>query len=206
MQITVRVLTILVMVFLPHISIAQTAGDKPSAKTPLWLAGCWEVTAGELVIEEHWMAVRGGTLLGMSRTVRGGHLAEYELLLLHEEESGWVYEAHPSGQPAASFKSSAITDTSIVFSNPDHDFPQTITYFRINSDSLLARISGERSGRLRQVEFPFRRVLCPGSGTSPPRTGEWGVGSGDSSPKRLDPHARTNHCEPRVVPKQVRLQ
>ncbi len=128
------------------------------------------------------MAVRGGTLLGMSRTVRGGHLAEYELLLLHEEESGWVYEAHPSGQPAASFKASAITDTSMVFCNPDHDCPQTITYFRIGSDSLLARIAGERSGRLRQVEFPFRRVLCPGSGTSPPlppRTGsgEWEVGS-----------------------------
>ncbi len=168
MRITVRVLTILVIMFLPRMSIAQTAGDKPSAITPLWLAGCWEVTAGELVIEEHWMEVRGGTLLGMSRTVRGGQLAEYELLLLHEEESGWVYEAHPSGQPAASFKASAITDTSMVFSNPDHDFPQTITYFRIGSDSLLARIAGERSGRLRQVEFPFRRVLCPGSGTSPP--------------------------------------
>ncbi len=107
------------------------------------------------------MAVRGGTMLGMSRTVRGGQLAAYELLLLYEEASGWIYEAHPSGQPTASFRSSAITDTSIVFSNPDHDFPQTITYFRISSDSLLARIAGERSGRLRQVEFPFQRVLCP---------------------------------------------
>jgi len=164
MRMTVCVLTIVMMMFLPRMSIAQAAGDEPSPITPLWLAGCWEVTAGELVIEEHWMAARGGTLLGMSRTVRGGRLAEYELLLLHEEESGWVYEAHPSGQPAASFKSSAITDTSMVFSNPDHDFPQTITYFRISSDSLLARIAGERGGRLRQVEFPFRRVVCPGSG------------------------------------------
>ncbi len=164
MRMSVYVLTALVMVFLPRISIGQAAGDKPSAITPLWLAGCWQLTAGELVTEEHWMAVRGGTMLGMSRSVRGGQLAGYELLLLHEEESGWVYEAHPSGQPAASFKASAITDTSMVFSNPDHDFPQTITYFRIGSDSLLARIAGERSGRLRQVEFPFRRIRCPGNG------------------------------------------
>ncbi|MCZ6873454.1 MAG: DUF6265 family protein [bacterium] len=164
MRMTVGVLTILVMVLLPRISIAQAAGDKPSAITPLWLAGCWELTAGELVTEEHWMAVRGSTLLGMSRTVRGGQLVGYELLLLYEEESGWVYEAHPSGQPAASFKSSAMTDTSMVFSNPDHDFPQTISYFKISSDSLLARIAGERSGRLRQVEFPFRQVPCPGNG------------------------------------------
>ena len=164
MRMTVCVLTTLMMMFLPRISVAQAVGDKPSPITPLWLAGCWEITTGELVIEEHWMAIRGGTLVGMSRTVRGGQLTGYELLLLHQDESGWVYEAHPSGQPVASFKSSAITDTSMVFSNPDHDFPQTITYLRISPDSLIARIAGERSGRFRQVEFPFRRVLCPGTG------------------------------------------
>jgi len=164
MRMTVCVLTIVMMMFLPRMSMAQAAGDEPSPITPLWLAGCWEVTAGELVIEEHWMAARGGTLLGMSRTVRGGQLAGYELLLLYEEASGWIYEAHPSGQPTASFRSSAITDTSIIFSNPDHDFPQTIAYFRIGSDSLLARIAGERGGQPRQVEFPYRRVPCLGGG------------------------------------------
>ena len=164
MRITVFVLTIVMMMLLPRMSIAQATGDEPSPIPPLWLAGCWEMTAGELVIEEHWMAARGGTLLAMSRTLRGGRLVGYELVLLQEEESGWTYEAHPSGQPAASFRSSAITDTSIVFSNPEHDFPQTITYFRIGSDSLLARIAGERGGRLRQIEFPYRRVPCPGSG------------------------------------------
>ena len=157
-------LVTLIMVSVPDIGIAQVAGNEPPVTTPLWLGGCWELSAGELMIEEHWMAVRGGAMLGMSRTVRGGQLAGYELLLLYQEESGWTYEAHPSGQPTASFRSSAITDTSIVFSNPDHDFPQTITYFRISSDSLLARIAGERGGQPRQVEFPYRRVPCLGSG------------------------------------------
>ena len=164
MRMAVCELTILMLAALPGRGIAQTVSDEPSAITPRWLVGCWEVSAGELMIEEHWMAVRGGTMLGMSRTVRGGELVGYELLLLHKEESGWVYEAHPSGQPTASFRSSVINDTSMVFSNPDHDFPQTITYFRISSDSLLARIAGDRSGRLHQVEFPYRRVLCPASG------------------------------------------
>ncbi len=164
MRITVCVLTILMLASLPGSSIAQTAGDNSSAIMPHWLAGCWEVSTGELVIEEQWMAVRGGTMIGMSRTVREGELAGYELLRLHEGRSGWVYEAHPSGQPTASFRSSEITDTSIVFSNPHHDFPQTIAYMRISSDSLLAWIAGERSGQFRQVEFLYRRVLCPGSG------------------------------------------
>ena len=164
MRMTVCKLTILMLASFPCRGVAQAAGDEASSIMPRWLAGCWEMSAGELVIEEQWMVVRGGTMLGMSRTVRGSELAGYELLLLHEIESGWVYEAHPSGQPTASFRSSAITDTSIVFSNPDHDFPQTITYFRIGSDSLLARIAGEQSGQPREVEFPYRRVPCPGRG------------------------------------------
>ncbi len=164
MRMIVCGLTTLIMVTVPRSGIAQAAGNEPSVMPPLWLVGCWELGAGELMIEEHWMAVRGGTMLGMSRTVRGGQLAGYELLLLYEEESGWVYEAHPSGQAMASFRSSVLTDTSIVFSNPHHDVPQTITYFRIGSDSLLGRIAGERGEQFRQVEFPYRRVPCPGSG------------------------------------------
>jgi hypothetical protein len=121
------------------------------------------MSVSKLVIEEHWMALRGGTMLGMSRVVRGGELAGYELLLLRGEDHGWVYEAHPSGQPSASFKSAAITDTSIAFSNPEHDFPQTISYSRIGADSLVARTAGERDGQPREMVFRYRRVFCPGS-------------------------------------------
>ncbi len=163
MRLIASALTTVMMVCAPNIGIAQVAGNEPPVITPLWLGGCWEMSAGELMMEEHWMVVRGGTMLGMSRTVRGDQLSGYELLLLSEEESGWTYEAHPSGQSTASFRSSAITDTSIVFSNPDHDFPQTIAYFRIGADSLLGRIAGEQGDQLRQVNFPFRRVPCPGS-------------------------------------------
>ncbi len=156
-------LTALMLVSFPRNAIAQMGDNESSAKTPHWLAGCWERSAGELVIEEHWMFVRARTMLGMSRTVRGDELVGYELVLLREEESGWAYEAHPSGQQQDSFRLSAMTDTSIAFSNPDHDFPQTITYFRLRSDSLIARIAGERGGQLREVDFPYRRVACPGN-------------------------------------------
>ena len=155
-------LAIAMLASFPGVGSAQIVGDKPSSVTPRWLAGCWEMSAGELVIEEHWMSLRGGTMLGMSRVVRGGELAGYELLLLRGEGSGWVYEAHPSGQPSASFRSTAVTDTSITFSNPEHDFPQTIAYSRMRSDSLVARTAGEPGGQLREMVFRYRRVLCPG--------------------------------------------
>jgi hypothetical protein len=163
MRRVVYVLSIAMLVSFPGVGRAQVADDEPSSVAPPWLAGCWEMRAGELVIEEHWMSVRGGTMLGMNRAVRGGELAGYELLILRDEGSSWVYEAHPSGQSPASFRSAAITDTSIAFSNPDHDFPQTITYSRISADSLVARTAGESGGKVREMQFRYRRVPCPGS-------------------------------------------
>ena len=157
-----RTLAFAALAFLPGVGLAQApSGESP---TPRWLAGCWEMRVGELIIEEHWMALRGGTMLGMSRVVRAGELAGHELILLRAVGSGWVYEAHPSGQPPASFASVAITDTSMAFSNPEHDFPQTITYSRISADSLVARTAGGSGEQSREYVFRYRRVVCPGSG------------------------------------------
>jgi hypothetical protein len=159
-----RALALAVLMSWPGVGAAQAPGGDPGSPTPRWLAGCWEMRVGELIIEEQWMALRGGSMLGMSRVLRSGELAGHELIVLRAVGSGWVYEAHPSGQPAASFTSTAITDTSLVFSNPEHDFPQTITYSRVGADSLVARTAGGGGERPREYVFRYRRVVCPGSG------------------------------------------
>jgi hypothetical protein len=125
-----------------------------------WLQGCWQTTRGEATIEEQWMAPRGGTMLGMGRTVRGGKTAEYELVLIKEQGGALVYEAHPSGQPSASFLSTTASDTNVVFENAKHDFPQRVGYQREGSDGLHAWIDGEMNGKARRVDFAYRRVRC----------------------------------------------
>lgn len=126
-----------------------------------WLAGCWESVSNERTVEEQWMAPRGGTMIGVGRTIRGGELAEYELVVLREQDGRLAYEAHPSGQPAATFLSRSVTASSIVFENLQHDFPQRVGYRRDGPDALRAWIEGVRQGRLRRVEFPYRRTPCP---------------------------------------------
>ena len=101
-----------------------------------WLQGCWRSTRGEATIEEQWMAPRGGTMLAMGRTVRGGKTTEYELVLIKEQSGRLAYEAHPSGQPSATFLSTTASESSVVFENPEHDFPQRVGYRRDGSDSL----------------------------------------------------------------------
>lgn len=77
-------------------------------------------------------------MIGVSRTVRRDTLAEYELVLVREAGGVLTYEAHPSGQPAATFTSRESTDSTIVFVNPGHDYPQEVGYRRVGTDSLLA--------------------------------------------------------------------
>jgi hypothetical protein len=134
-----------------------------------WLAGCWEQRAGGRLVEEQWMAPRGGTMLGMSRTTRGDTLVEYEQVRIFERGGKLVYAAHPSGQEPAEFESTTLTDSLIVFENPTHDFPQRIVYQRLGLDSLIARVEGTTRGRARSFQFSYAHVACPPGGPSPAR-------------------------------------
>jgi hypothetical protein len=125
-----------------------------------WLQGCWQLTSGERVVEEQWMAPRGKSILGMGRTVRGDTLVEYESVLIKQQDGRLAYQAHPSGQPSATFLASTATDAEVVFENPTHDFPQRVGYRRDGPDSLVAWIDGVREGKTRKVEFPYRRTDC----------------------------------------------
>jgi len=127
-----------------------------------WLAGCWEAVSPRRVVEEQWLSPRGNSMLGVSRTVRGDSLAGYELVLIREQDGRLAYEAHPSGQPAAVFLSRSASDSSIEFEDLLHEFPQRIGYRLIGPDSLLAWVEGRVEGRLRRIEFPYRRAKCAG--------------------------------------------
>lgn len=124
-----------------------------------WLQGCWRMQQGEQTIEEQWMRPRGRSMVGMSRTVRGDELVEYELVVLREKSDRMTYQAYPSGQPSAVFTSTDVGDSTIVFENVEHDFPQRIGY-ELKGINLSAWIEGTREGRLRRIEFPYTRAVC----------------------------------------------
>ena len=104
-----------------------------------WLSGCWQQSKGDRIIEEQWMAPRGGTMLGMGRTVKGDKTGDYEVMRIEEGDGHLVFTAHPSGQEEASFTSVELTNTKVVFENPSHDFPQRVVYRRLPDGSMAAR-------------------------------------------------------------------
>ena len=101
-------------------------------------------------------------MLGASRTVINGAVREYEQVRLSASGGKLVYTALPSGQKEASFTSTQVSDSSLVFENPAHDFPQKITYRRHGADSLVARVEGPGPNGPRGFNLPMRRVSCDG--------------------------------------------
>jgi len=136
---------------------AQDAGVEKLA----WLAGCWEINSSKAVIEEHWSKPSGLSMLGFSRTVRGGKTTETEYLRIDEKDGGVVYTASPSGQATTSFKAVKVSDSEVVFENAQHDFPQRILYRKQANGDVNARIEGTRNGQTRGIDFPFKKVACP---------------------------------------------
>lgn len=126
-----------------------------------WLSGCWSPEKGEAGSGEHWLPPAGGTMLGVSRTVKNGKTVEFEFMQLRLNDAGkLVFIALPSGQKETTFVASAIDKDAVTFENPQHDFPQKVIY-RLQSDGhLVARIEGTRNGKVRGVDFPMKRVAC----------------------------------------------
>ena len=127
-----------------------------------WLAGCLEMRSGARLVEEQRMSVRGASMPGMARTTSSAGLVEYEFTLIREKAGKILFEAHPSGQPAAVFTATTVGSDSVVFAAPEHDYPQIVGYRRAGSDSVVAWIDGKSGAKRRRVEFPYVRVSCAG--------------------------------------------
>ena len=95
---------------------------------------------------------------GTGRTTRDGRVVDSEHVVLRVDGEALVYEAHPSGQPSAEFRSTKVGERTIVFENPSHDFPQRIGYESQGADVLLAWVEGPVKGETKRVEFRYLRV------------------------------------------------
>lgn len=124
--------------FFSLIPALALGGDSNSGELD-WLVGCW-VTPDKSA-QEVWVVDTERSLAGFSVAIDDNKVGFHEVLSIRRSEDGaWTYTAHPSGQASASFLAVEITENSVVFANPDHDYPQEIKYKR-EGDRLYATIS-----------------------------------------------------------------
>jgi Domain of unknown function (DUF6265) len=133
--------------------------SEPSGANALaWMSGSWGGTVNGVEMEEHWSSVKGETLIGMHRDVRGGRTTGFEFLRVEVRGGVLTYVAMPGGRaPATTFPVKELGASRVVFENLEHDFPQRIIYWRDGAD-LRARIEGPREGRIVAEEWRWSQL------------------------------------------------
>jgi hypothetical protein len=122
-----------------------------------WLAGHWQASEGDTFVEEHWMVPKGGLMLGLGRTVKGGRAVEFEFMRIEEKGDSLVYLASPGGKPATPFTLVERGDMSAAFEST-LEFPRRVSYRRNNDESLTARIEGTKDGKTVSREWTWWRA------------------------------------------------
>ena len=136
------------------------APPHPELAPAAWVAGCWRRGSGHTFQEERWSPANGDAMVGINRTVRNGRLAAFEYLQIRLVDGRLTYVALPSGQAETMFPLAAATDSTLVFENLEHDFPQRIGYTRAGVNGLDVWIEGASGEGVRRIPFSFLRVSC----------------------------------------------
>lgn len=138
-----------------------TAQQKNEIKKARWLIGTWENKTQRGSMYETWVKISDDELSGKSYMLKEKDTIVFETVRLLQENGLLFYipevKNQNSGLPVR-FKAKIVSDMELKFENPLHDFPQIISYTKINADSLVAEISGTKNGKERTQKFPMKRV------------------------------------------------
>jgi len=122
-----------------------------------WLAGSWARDSAGTRSEEHWMAARGGLMVGMNRLVSGGRARSFEFLRIQAHGDTIAYLASPNNRTPTVFLMKELGEKRVVFENLKHDFPQRVIYWLGADRRLFARVEGMRDGNLAGEDYAWAR-------------------------------------------------
>ena len=127
-------------------SFAQVKLHAPCANKNVselsFLAGKWKTKNANSSFEEHWMAPADGSMIGMGREMDGNKMQFHEYLRIEQRKDGIFYVAQPMGKAPTDFRLTNENTNTLMFENPEHDFPKVITYEKRIDGSLCITVSG----------------------------------------------------------------
>ncbi len=148
-------------VLLTALWLAPGCSLREQLQNPDWLLGTWIQQTARGAVYETWQRNEDLTFSARSYRLNGQDTLLLETVTLQRENNLWIYIPTVSKQNegrAIRFQMESQDDSSLVFTNPAHDFPQKITYYAIGSDSLVAVISGLREGKIQARTFKMERL------------------------------------------------
>ncbi len=150
---------IAILITIGLVSFSPTQEKK--IKKAYWMAGTWKAATKNGTIYESWEIVEPKGLSGKSYSINDKDTVIFETIKLVEEENTLFFiptVMDQNEQKPVRFKLKSFKGRELTFENKKHDYPQIITYRMIDSDSLVAEISGLQGGKMRGSRFAFSRA------------------------------------------------
>ena len=126
-----------------------------------WLNGRWENKSNNLKIIETWQRENGMGFLVKGYMLENTDTVFSESVKVTLKSGVIIYEVtlpNQNDSKPVMFKLTENTGRKVVFENPDHDFPQKITYQQHQPDSMLVQLEGRADQALEKQEYYLKRV------------------------------------------------
>ena len=127
-----------------------------------WLIGKWGNSENGIDATEIWARENDSVYTGISYSIRDKKdTVSLERIRLEKQNDKLVYVPVVKEQNAGEVVKFTLTSSvgqQLIFENPEHDFPQKVSYKLITKDSLIAEISGIYKGKERSEKFPMHRM------------------------------------------------
>ena len=144
-----------------EISAASTAANTETKQLVFdKLVGTWKSEDGKSF--EQWTKKDNGTFEYRAYSVKGIDTSWNEQATIYPENSTWIFENTVKDQndgKAVKFTSILFNETTVQFSNPQHEFPTDINYYIPDVNTVNAFIVGPNSkGGKDTIPFNYTRI------------------------------------------------
>ncbi len=126
-----------------------------------WLIGKWEEKTDTSLMAEYWNLESDSLMRGVAMYILKGDTNFFETITIEARNGEIYYTPIVAGQnvgESVPFKLTIAQDTSFVFEDPKHDFPQKVVYEFHLPDNLYAYIEGVDEGVFSRQEYFYKRV------------------------------------------------
>ncbi len=126
-----------------------------------WIIGTWHCNTEKGILIEEWIRKNDSAFCGKSYHVQNNDTVLLETIDLIQVQDSIFYiptvQDQNGGKPVK-FWMTFGSSKKLVFENPNHDFPQNITYQMKGEDSLTALVSGVINGKNHVEKFLFKKM------------------------------------------------
>jgi len=148
------------ILFLLTLAACSTGPERESLDQFKTLEGDWSMKIGESYVGEVWTTKNDTLLSGYSYEITGNDTVITENLQIVSSPEGIFYIPTVYGQnndEPVPFRLTQSGEDEFIFENPEHDFPVKISYRFISPGQLRAEVSGPVGGKMRSLEFDYKR-------------------------------------------------